>query len=120
MRLGRKRSQGTGARKNGHRAGREAAYRGARQGLPGSPTSTFVGLEAASADNPRKLAETPSQLAVRELTGVPSKRYRGAQQKLPGSPTNVTGVPNKRYRGARQKLPGSPTSRLHRKCCKSS
>jgi len=43
-------------------------YRGARQGLPGSPTRT---------------------------TGVPNKDYRGAQQKLPGCPTKTTGVPNK-------------------------
>ena len=85
-------------------------YRGPRQGLPGSPTSTFVRLQAARTDNPRKLAETHSQLAVRERTGVPSKCYRGPQQALPGCPTKTTGVPNKCYRGAQQALPGCPTN----------
>ena len=84
-------------------------YRGPQQALPGSPTSTFVRLQAARADNPRKLAETHSQLAVRERTGVPSKCYRGPQQALPGSPTKTTGVPDKCYRGPQQALPGSPT-----------
>src|SRR5919112_1626669 len=52
-----------------------SAYRGARQGLPGRPTSA---------------------------AGVPDKNYRGPRQKLPGSPANTTGVPDKNYRGARQ------------------
>src|SRR5215213_8817323 len=95
--------------KNGHRAVREVAYRGAQQELPGSPASMFVRLQAARADNPRKLAETHSQLAVRERTGGPSKCYRGPQQALPGRPTKTTGVPNKCYRGPQQALPGRPT-----------
>jgi hypothetical protein len=44
------------------------SYRGAQQGLPGSPTKS---------------------------TGVSNKKYRGAQQVLPGRPTKTTGVPNK-------------------------
>ena len=52
-----------------------STYRGARQILPGSPTSP---------------------------TGVPSKNYRGARQMLPGSPAKTTGAPDKYYRGPRQ------------------
>jgi hypothetical protein len=52
-----------------------ATYRGARQKLPGRPTST---------------------------TGVSNKNHRGAQQKLPGCPASTTGVPDKNYRGAQQ------------------
>jgi hypothetical protein len=90
--------------------GSGVTYRGARQVLPGCPTSVFVRLSATRDGNPHKQAEIHPCSTLREPTGVPDKRYRGAQQVLPGCPTNITGVPDKRYRGAQQVLPGRPTN----------
>jgi hypothetical protein len=93
-----------------HPTGSGVTYRGARQILPGCPTSVFVRLPATREGNPHKQAEVHPCSTLREPTGVPDKRYRGAQQVLPGRPAKTTGVPDKYYRGAQQVLPGRPTN----------
>jgi hypothetical protein len=102
-------------------------YRGAQQGLPGSPTRVAVSRPLRNPRNPHKQAERAAFSVPRDpsrdvpgcptritgvpnkTTGVPNKDYRGPQQKLPGSPTKTTGVPNKNYRGPQQEpLPKVP------------
>ena len=82
-------------------ASSQAAYRGARQKLPGSPTrSPCVSL--------------PLTRVIRVHKPNFSHPWsHDARQGVPGCPTKTTGVPDKEYRGARQKLPGCPTSLSH-------
>jgi hypothetical protein len=100
-------------KKSRARASSEAAYRGPRQLLPGSPTRSFVSLAGCLRTQctqiSRKLVVLGPLMTYREPTGVFNNYYRGLQQVLPGCSTKTTGVLDKNYRGAQQALPGCST-----------
>jgi hypothetical protein len=64
---------------DGRRTGRQVVYRGARQVLPGSPTSVLARSPPQAPGAPRKQAENRPYKTLRERTGAPDK---SASQKL--------------------------------------
>jgi hypothetical protein len=108
------RTPGSSARDGATASGTLRPYRGARQELPGPPTSLrrtwHSAFEVNTCKSLQNLCECLRQPWAKRRTGVLNKNYRGARQELPGLPAKITGAPDKNYRGSQQKLPGCPTS----------
>jgi hypothetical protein len=77
--------------KNYRTRGQTLRYRGAQQGLPGSPTRVAVSRPPRDPQDPHKQAE-------RAAFSAP----RNPARDVPGCPTRITGVPDKKGPGARR------------------